>query len=246
MATEQTAAHAVHPAHEAESHAVVDSVKMPKIKIDNHKVADINAFATAFASFFGFATIIAAISTFTKGKWSFNIPFLGSFLGSNLGQTSSMLVVALLTLACAIIGLMTVRKITDAEAMKKAWSCVAKVFGVFVIIFCVDMVAVLIYSLLSLGRSKFAVSQGELWGSSFVANLILALASAAMFFVSAKIAKGETKYLSIMRFVAIGIASVATLMAVVSLLVSFYSKTPTTEVEDAIDSLNDLYKYWSK
>ena len=62
----------------------------------------------------------------------------------------------------------------------------------------------------------------------------------------AKIAKGETKYLSIMRFVAIGIASVATLMAVVSLLVSFYSKTPTTEVEDAIDSLNDLYKYWSK
>ncbi len=234
MATEQQA-----------PHAVVDSVKMPKLKIDNKKVAGINAFATAFATFFGFAVILTAISTFTKGKWTFNIPFLSPFLGSNLGAVESMLVVALLALTCAIIGLITVRKITDVEAMKKSWSCVAKVFGIFALIFCVNMVAVVIYSLLSLGRKSYELNQGRLWGSTFVANLILCAASAAMFFVSKKIADGETKYLSIMRFVAIGIASVAAVIAIVSLLVSFYSKSSSSyELEEGLDELQNLYNYF--
>ena len=156
-------------AEQQHGQAVVDQVKMPKIKIDNKSMAGINAFATAFASFFGFATIIAAIATFAK-KWSFNVPFLSNVFGSNLGQASSLLTVAILTLVCAIIGLLTVRKITDVESMKKAWGVVAKVFTIFLIIFVVDMVSIIIYSLLSLGRSKFEINQGTLWGSSFVAG----------------------------------------------------------------------------
>ena len=183
-------------AEQQHGQAVVDQVKMPKIKIDNKSMAGINAFATAFASFFGFATIIAAIATFAK-KWSFNVPFLSNVFGSNLGQASSLLTVAILTLVCAIIGLLTVRKITDVESMKKAWGVVAKVFTIFLIIFVVDMVSIIIYSLLSLGRSKFEINQGTLWGSSFVANLILAAASGAMLFISSKIAKGETKAINI-------------------------------------------------
>lgn len=228
-------------AEEQHGQAVVDQVKMPKIKIDNKKMAGINAFATAFASFFGFTTIIAAIAVFAK-KWSFNVPFLGNLFGSNLGQASSLLTVALMTLVCAIIGLITVRKITDVESMKKAWSCVAKVFVIFLIIFTVDMISIIIYSLLSLGRSKLEINQGTLWGSSFVANLILAAASGAMLFISSKIAKGETKYLSIMRFVAIGLASVAVLIVIIALLVTFYSKaSATSELEDAYNELYNLF-----
>ena len=231
-------------AEQQHGQAVVDQVKMPKIKIDNKSMAGINAFATAFASFFGFATIIAAIATFAK-KWSFNIPFLSNVFGSNLGQASSLLTVATLTLVCAIIGLLTVRKITDVESMKKAWGVVAKVFTIFLIIFVVDMVSIIIYSLLSLGRSKFEINQGTLWGSSFVANLILAAASGAMLFISSKIAKGETKYLSIMRFVAIGLASVAVLIVIIALLVGFYSKpSASSELEDAYSELENLYNYF--
>jgi hypothetical protein len=231
-------------AEQQHGQAVVDQVKMPKIKIENKTIANINAFATAFATFFGFATIIAAIATFAK-KWSFNVPFLGNLFGSNLGQASSLLTVALLTLTCAIIGLLTVRKITDIEAMKKAWKCVSKVFVIFIIIFAVDMVSIVLYSLLSLGRSKLEINQGILWGSSFVANLILAAASCAMYFISSKIAKGETKYLSIMRFVAIGLASVAVVITIVALLVGFYSKpSVSSEIDDAYSELENLYNYF--
>ncbi|MBQ8157156.1 hypothetical protein IJ102_02085 [Candidatus Saccharibacteria bacterium] len=227
----------------AEQHSgqsIVDQVKMPKLKIDNKKLAGINAFTTAFATFFGFTAIMAAISSFTKGDWSFNVPFVGTFLGSNLGQVSTVLVVALLALVCAIIGLMTVRKITNLEAMKKSWHCVSKVFLVFAAIFCVNLIGVMLYSLLSLGRKSTEVSQATLWGSNFVANLILMAASCAMYFVSTKIAHGETKYLSVLRFVAIAVAVVAVVIVVVSLLVGFYAKGSSS----SYDSMNDVYDYF--
>ena len=222
--------------------SVVDSVKLPKIKIDNKKATAINAFATAFACFFGFSAVMSAISNFTDGKWGFNIPFLGAFLGSNLGPVDNSLVISLAALLCAVIGMATVRKVVSVDAMKQSWQKVAKVFAVVGAIFCVDLVAIALYSLLSIGRKDYGFSQGALWGSNFVSNLLLACASIAMCFISGKIAKGDAKYLSVMRFVALGIAIAGFAMIFISLIVNLHQSRGMTDWSDLDSYLPDYFK----
>ena len=208
--------------------AVVDPIKMPKLQIPSSNMAVVNAVATSFALFFGFATIFAAISDFTKSKWTFNLPSIARLFGSNTGPVSQTLIIALISLAASIVALITISKITDASSLKKAWSCIAKIFLGVGILYVVNMVAILIYSLLSLGR-EISGLQGELWGSNFVSCLIMGAASFAMFYFSNQIAAGKTAVLRIFSFVAIGIASVATALVLIQHLVTFYNKDTTSK-----------------
>ena len=211
---------------------VVDPVKMPKMKINSSALAKMNAWAIAGATFFGFCAIFVAIAGFTK-EWSFSFPVFGLFLGSNAGISSSLLV-ALFALLFGIFAIITINKVTDAETTKKTWGCIAKLFLALAVIYAVDMIGIVIYSLMSVGRRAY--DQGQLWLSSFLPTVILFGGSIGMHFIAKAIANGKTSLLRIMSIVAVCIAGVAFILVFIQTMVSFYGKK--SAVEKAIDDFD--------
>ena len=209
---------------------VVDAVKMPKVKIENGKIAKLNAWCIALSVFFGWATIWTAIAGFAK-KWSIELPNITRlFVASDSPLGSTLLVTGALSVTAAIIALVTIRKITDAEALKKAWSCVAITFLIITGVYAVNIVIMMIYALMMIGSKS--INQGTLWSCCFVGLLLHGLGAATVWFLAHLIAKGNNKVLRILSFVAIGIASVALILAFIQCLVSTYSKKSS--------SLNDI------
>lgn len=222
---------------------VGDAPKMPKVKYSSKVMANINAFSIAFAIFFGLAAIFAAIAGFTKGKWDFNIPFLGTFLGGNQYTGSSIFLEAAFILIFGLAGIFTIRKVTSLEDMKSAWHKVAVMFGVITAIFSVELVATAIYALLGVGE-KSGVDQGDLWLSSFLPIFILTVVAFGVTFMSNKIANGETQVLRLASYVAVAIAIIAFALVFISTLVGFYSKKSYSgyDLDDYSSLFNDLIK----
>ena len=224
------------------NHSVVQPMSMPKMKIPSEKAASINAFALSFAAFFGFVAIFAAIASFTKGDWLFDIPLIGIVL-ANVGFMGASLITALLAVAFALIGLKTLKKVTDKKDLVKPWQCVAKVFLVLGVVYVVSMIAIALYSLLGVG-DKSGVSQKNLWLSNFIPNLITAIAAIGIAFLAKQIAAGKTAILRTFSYIAIGVACVGFILVIVSTLVNFYSGKKSSTYDSGYDygnSLNDLY-----
>jgi len=223
---------------------VVDPVKMPKVQADNKVIATVNAVSMTLATFMGWMTIWAAIASFTKKGWGVGIPFAGLLLGANASYLGTIFACGLLTVLFAVIGLITARKITDINAMKSSWKCVRNLFVVIAGLEVFKMIGLAIYALMGVGE-KSGVDQGYLWLNGFLSNTLAAAAAVAIVFIAHAIAAGKTQVLSIMRFIALGVASVALIIAVVSTLVGFYSKKSSSSYSDAMDSVNtwlDLLK----
>lgn len=220
---------------------VGDAPKMPKLKNSSKVMANVNAFSIAFAIFIGAAAIFAAIAGFTKGDWSFSVPYIGTFFGGNLYSGSSLFTAATFVLIFGILSILTIRKITSVDDMKGAWKKVMIVFGVITAIFTIELVATAIYSLLSIGTKT--VDQGYLWLSSFLPIFILALLAFAVTFMAKKIADGNTQVLRIASYVAVAVAVVAFILVIVSTLVGFYAKKSTLDygLEDYKNILDQLY-----
>ncbi len=233
---------------------VVEPVKMPKVKADNKLIATVNAVSMTLACFLGWMTIFAAIASFTKKGWSVDVPFVGYILGDNFsgwgGSVSiALLATGLLTVLFAVIGLITARKITNVDAMKSSWKCVRNFFVIVAGIEIFKMIALAIYALCGLGKTS-GVQQGYLWLNGFLSNVLAAAAAAGVAFVANAIAAGKTQVLSIMRFVALGVAGVALIITVIATFVGFYSKpdyskgssssSSSYDYSDIMNSFNDL------
>ena len=226
---------------ESNQKPVVEPVKMPKIKIEHKKLATINAFAIALAMFLGYCAIFAAISGFTK-KWNFAIPFFGRFMGTNAGVPISLLT-ALFAVIFAIFGFVSLGKVTDAEATKKSWNLVSKVFFGFVIVYVVDMVAIAVYSLLSIGRGKY-FDQGNFWLDSFLSTVICCAGAGVMAYMGKQIAVGKTSLLRIASLIATALAIIGFIIVFIQILVDFYgdkSKGSYDSYREATDSLYDIF-----
>ena len=226
---------------EIENKPVVEPVKMPKIKIEHKKLATVNAFAIALAMFLGYCAIFAAISGFTK-KWDFAIPFFGRFMGTNAAVPTSLLA-ALFAVVFAIFGFVSLGKVTDAEATKKSWDLVSKVFFGFVIVYIVDMIAIVIYSLLSIGRGK-SFDQGNFWLDSFLSTVICCVGAGVMAYIGKQIAAGKTSLLRIASLAATALAIIGFIIVFIQILVNFYgekSKSSYDTYREATDSFYDLF-----
>ena len=226
---------------EIENKPVVEPVKMPKIKIEHKKLATVNAFAIALAMFLGYCAIFAAISGFTK-KWDFAIPFFGRFMGTNAAVPTSLLT-ALFAVVFAIFGFVSLGKVTDAEATKKSWDLVSKVFFGFVIVYIVDMIAIVIYSLLSIGRGK-SFDQGNFWLDSFLSTVICCVGAGVMAYIGKQIAAGKTSLLRIASLAATALAIIGFIIVFIQILVNFYgekSKSSYDTYREATDSFYDLF-----
>lgn len=218
----------------ATTKAVVDPVKMPKVKANNKLIAGINAASTTLAIFFGWMMIFAGIASFTKDGWSVGVPLVDIFLGTNFGNYGGsasiyLLATGILAVLFAVIGLISARKITDIDAMKSSWKCARNAFAVIAGIEIVKMILIAIYGLAGVGVEKSGVQEGYLWLNGFLSNTLSALGAAAIAFVAHMIAQGKTQVLSIIRFVALGIAGVAIILATISTFVTFYSGCGKTD-----------------
>jgi hypothetical protein len=230
---------------------VVEPVKMPTIKkADNKFIAAVNAISISLACFFGWMTIFAAIASFTKKGWGIDIPLVGWIFGNNFGSFGgsvdiTLLATGLLTVLFAVAGLISARKITDVNAMKSSWKCARNIFVVIAVIEIFKMIALAIYALCGLGKAA-GVQQGYLWLNGFLSNTLAALGAAAIAAIAHMIAAGKTQVLSIMRFVALGIAGAALIITVIATFVGFYNKPSLKGSSSADDydfsSLYDLFK----
>jgi len=207
------------------NNSVVEPLGLPKIKISGEKAAAVNAFALSFAAFFGFTAIFAAIASFTDGNWFFGIPLIGLVL-SNVGAASA-LVATLLAVACALVGMMTLKKITDKATLAKPWKRVAKVFLILAVIYGITLIGLALYSLMGVG-GKSGVGHKNLWLSNFIPNLITGIAAGAIFFFAKKIESGKTEILRLFNLVSIAIAGIGFVMIVISTLVGFYAQKSYT------------------
>ena len=226
--------------------SVVEPVKMPKVKADNKLIAGINAASITLACFLGWMTMFAAIAGFTKKGWAVGVPIMGTILGANTYYLDTAFITGILTVIFAVIGLLTARKITDINAMKSSWKVARNAFIVIAGIEIVKMIGLAIYSLLGVGDKT--LPQGYLWLNGFLSNTLAAAAAVGLVFIADAIAKGKTQVLSVMRFVALGIASVACVLVFVSTLIGFYGKKSSTSSSSssADSSLDTLLNLFSK
>lgn len=223
---------------------VVKPVKAKKLKIDGRKVAYWNAFAISFATFFGTALIFNAIASIitnqTKGEWYFGIPFSGLFTSWDItyGLPSS-LILAAIALGLGIFSVVSVNKITDADALKKAWKCNAKIFGVLTGLYALSLCLTCLYSLMNIkkGAGDF---QGQLWLSGFLPTLIMGGVSGFIFAMSVSIAKGKTALVRVMSFIAVSVAALAIALVFTERMIVIHSKKSASSVlEDTKKSLWD-------
>ncbi len=214
---------------EATNKPVVDPVKMPKIKTNAKTLAHLNTWAIALSSFLGFFLIFAAISSFTK-EWAF-MPALKQIIP--FGATNSTLAMsvpytlflALAALGFGLYGIITISKITDAEALKKAWKNVSKLMFSFVAIYTVYLVALIIGSLVLIGvsgKTYYKDTQKIVWLYQFLPSFLMCLAAGGIAFLAKTIADGKTANARVASFIGIGISAVAFILMFIALMVSIY------------------------
>jgi hypothetical protein len=217
---------------------VVKPVQAKKIKIDGKKIAYFNAFALSFATFFGIALIFNAIAGFTKGKWSFGIPFSGIFLSWDISYVPNIVILAFIALAMSIFGLVTVNKITDADALKKAWCANAKVFMVLTTGYVVAAIATCVYSLMYI-KDGAGPTQKALWLNGFIPTLVMGGVSFGIAAISKAIAGGKTALVRVMSYIALTVASIAFILMFVQQLVSIHGKKSSSSYD--FDDYSDLW-----
>lgn len=215
------------------SKSVVGDVNIPKLKLNGKRAAYINAAAVTVATYFGIVAIFGAIAGFTKGDWMFSMPAIVtalfgnasfSFLGMSVSVgPSALFITGMLAIVGGIIGFLTLKKLTDASAVKNAWRIVAEIFGVITGVLAIALVSIALWSLFGLGE-KSGVDQGDLWLSVFLPTVIKTILAGTIYVLAGKIAAGKLEVLRIFSMVATGIAVIAIVMVIIQTLVGFYDK----------------------
>lgn len=200
----------------------VNNRGLASLRMNGSVAAWINAASIAVAVFFGAIALFGGIALFTRGSWKFDMPGLTALFSETYGASTVMMTAAIAVLA-GVVGMITLRKITDINAMKKAWLLVAKIFIGVTILYALEMITIMIYALMGLGE-KSGVDQGDLWLSAFLPVVIKGLVAAALAVIGKLISDGKTEVLRVMSFVGIGIAAVGLVLVFISTLVNFYAK----------------------
>ena len=220
---------------ESTNKPVVDPVKMPKLKTNAKCLASFNTWAIAIAAFLGFFGIFLAISLLTKGDWNFS-PSISTLLDYGdqsvaagkgysyiaIGSIITVLFISLTSLLLGIAGIVTIGKITDADALKKAWKNVSRLLFTFVGIYAVHLFVLILSSLILIGKSEGTKIQKGIWLDKFLPSVIMALAAGGLAFLAKTIAGGKTANARIASFIGIGISGVGFILTFIAVMVTIY------------------------
>jgi MFS family permease len=222
------------------TNSVVEPFSMPKMKLSSEKAAILNAFTLSFAAFFGFLSIFAAIAGFTNGDWLFSIPVISSIF---INFIPVVFITALLSLVFSILGILTLKKITDKKDLVKPWHCVAKIFLTLAVIYGVSLVAFALYSLLGVGK-KSVVNHKSLWLNGFLPNLIAGIAAGIICWFAKQIAAGKIALLRTFSMITVMVASLSFILVIISTLVTFYPSNSSngSQYDNIYNDFWDLFR----
>lgn len=202
-------------------------------KLSQNLIIAVNAISFTGAAIFGGIGIFAAIANFTKGDWR----IYSSGIESLIGGIDTSFFLAILALALGILARYTIKKITNADLLKKAYGIVAAVSVVLTTLFVAVAVSIALYALIGIGSK--AISQKELWLNGFLSAMIAAAVACGVAYVAKKVSAGKIAILPIATNIALGVSSLSLLLMIISTVVNIYGSSNSRYPSD--DYLNDLY-----
>ena len=204
-------------------------------KLPQNLIVAVNAISFAGAAIFGGLGIFAAIANFTN-DWI----IYGGGIESLVGAVATSFFLAVLALCFGLLAKFTIKKITNADLLKKAYGIVAVVAGLLAVLFVVVAVSVAIYALIVVG-SKY-VDQGDLWLSGFLSALIAAVVAGGTAYLAKKITTGKIAILPLATNAVLGVASLSFLLMIISTIVNTYGDSPSSGL-NSLDDWADLFNY---
>ena len=203
-------------------------------KLSQNLIVAVNAISFGGAAIFGGIGIFAAISNFTKGSWY----IYGYGIESLVSGIATSFFLAVLALLLALLAKYTIKKINNADLLKKTYETLAVITLILTTLFVAIALSVAIYALIGVGSKS--INQKELWLNGFLPAFIAAVVTGAVAFISKKVAAGKIAILPLATNIVLGVASVSLLLMIVSTVVEIYGKSSS---QKANDLYNDLYNW---
>jgi hypothetical protein len=166
-----------------------------------------NAFSLVYAVEVGLLAVYVAIrALITGGAAGGVMAYVPLWLGLSAG-------------VFGLIALLTVKKITDQELLKKAYNIVAAFVLAIGVLAATGAVGAMLFSLFAVGVGAI---QATLWLDMFLPMLCVAGVAVGFLVIAKKIASGMTKMLPVVAYVIFGIAGIALILAIVATFVGLY------------------------
>jgi len=119
-----------------------------------------------------------------------------------------------------LIALLTTKKITDQELLRKAYGVVAAFLLIEAVLAVAAAVAAMLYALFALGTSSSI--QQAMWLNVFLPALGIAAGATLFAFIAKKIYDGQTKLISILSYVILGVAGLALILTIIAIFTGLY------------------------
>ncbi|MDR0591153.1 MAG: hypothetical protein LBG75_01155 [Candidatus Nomurabacteria bacterium] len=202
-------------------------------KLPQPFIVALNTVSLSLAGVLSVFSVLTAAANFTKGEWLFTSPYFNGL--TNIPLTLVLSVAAVLF---AVIATITLKKITDADILKKAYSIVAVVAITATVIALSAALSAVLLSLLTVGVE--GNDQGAIWLSGFLPAMIVAVITTGLALLAKAVACGKISILPVVTYAVLGIASFSLLLWIISDLVYLYSDNDASEYSRLKDR---LYEY---
>ena len=205
-------------------------------KLSQNLIVAVNAISFAAAAIFGGIGVFAAIANFTKGNWTIFSPSIeNTFLSVPMS-----FFLAILAILFGLLAKMTIKKVSDATLLNKAYGLVAVVSGLVSVLFVTIAISVAIFALIAVGSKS--VDQGDLWLSGFLSSLICGGVAFGTAFIAKKVYDGKIAILPMATNIVLGVTALSAVLMLISTIVNLYSNNSGYgSYGDALDSLEGLF-----
>ena len=211
---------------------------LKKLKLSQNTIIAINTISFGGAAIFGGIGIFSAISNFTKGDWY----IYNSGIESLISGAGTSFFLAILALLFGVLAKLTIKKINNADLLKKSYEKLAIVSALLTVLSIAVAVSIMLFALIAIGAK--GINQKTLWLNGFLSALIAAVVTGTTAYFSKKISSGKIATLPSATDIVLGIASVSFLLMIISTIVTLYaghSSTPSNYLDEVQNGLEDFY-----
>jgi hypothetical protein len=203
-----------------------DKTPVQKKSLPQSGLAAINAFSLIYAVEAGLYAVVFGIIALTQGR-----------VGA--GTAYPTLLIGISALVFGLLAFLTMKKITDKEAVKKAYGVAAVVLLIQTVLLASLTVGTALYALFSVGVGSI---QGGLWLNGFLPLLGATVVSAGLLVAAKKAYDGlASKILPIMIYVALGVAGLGILLATIATFVGWYGSGGSSVYDNIPSYYDSLY-----
>lgn len=214
-----------------EGEIVVKKMKASKKQIDGSRAAYINAISLVLSLLFGVISIFMGVSEFTE--WN----FVDSLVLSGLFAFPA-LTFCLFGITCAVLGILSVNKITNKKSFENIWKVIYKIFFGLGIFKAIDVVSVVVYALMAISPNS-GINQSNLWLNQFLPRFILFLIYLGIACFAKKVLLGKTVLVRIFGIIAAILSGIGCLLVMIGVFTNLYDgQVEQRGYSDYIDEYN--------